>query len=82
MGITGHAEAVQVTYDPKETSYRELLDVFFERVDPTTLNRQGSDRGTQYRRWAFCFGGWLVADPIALVSRNTGAVGVFAPAWS
>lgn len=49
MGFTGHAEAVQVTYDPSQATYRQLLDVFFERVDPTTLNRQGSDRGTQYR---------------------------------
>ncbi|KAI8470192.1 MAG: peptide methionine sulfoxide reductase MsrA [Monoraphidium minutum] len=53
MGFTGHTEAVQVTYDPKEVSYGELLDVFFSRVDPTTLNRQGSDRGTQYRSGIF-----------------------------
>jgi len=49
MGFTGHTEAVQVTYDPKEVAFRQLLDVFFDKVDPTTLNRQGGDRGTQYR---------------------------------
>ncbi|GFR49326.1 hypothetical protein Agub_g11352 [Astrephomene gubernaculifera] len=48
-GRTGHAEAVQCTYDPKECSYEQLLDTFFGRIDPTTLHRQGNDRGTQYR---------------------------------
>jgi peptide-methionine (S)-S-oxide reductase len=48
-GGTGHTEAVIVYYDPKETSYEALLDVFFVRVDPTTVNGQGNDFGTQYR---------------------------------
>lgn len=48
-GRTGHAEAVQVYYDPQRCTYERLLDEFFEKVDPTTLNRQGNDRGTQYR---------------------------------
>ncbi|KAG2496586.1 hypothetical protein HYH03_005408 [Edaphochlamys debaryana] len=48
-GRTGHAEAVQCTYDPNEVAYEQLLEVFFSRVDPTTLNRQGNDMGTQYR---------------------------------
>jgi peptide-methionine (S)-S-oxide reductase len=48
-GDTGHAEVVQVTFDPAAVSYREVLEVFFATHDPTTLNRQGHDEGTQYR---------------------------------
>lgn len=52
-GTTGHAEVVQVTFDPAALSFEEVLEVFFQTHDPTTLNRQGNDVGTQYRSAIF-----------------------------
>lgn len=48
-GTTGHAEVVQITFDPEKVTFLELLEIFFKTHDPTTLNRQGADVGTQYR---------------------------------
>ena len=52
-GATGHAEAIRITYDPAVISYADLLDIFFATHNPTTLNRQGNDVGTQYRSAIF-----------------------------
>ena len=52
-GTTGHAEAVEIVYDPAQISFKELLDVFWRNIDPTTLNRQFADVGTQYRTAIF-----------------------------
>jgi peptide-methionine (S)-S-oxide reductase len=48
-GMTGHAEVIDITFDPAVISYKELLEIFWKTHDPTTLNRQGADTGTQYR---------------------------------
>jgi len=53
-GDTGHAEAIQITFDANQISFETLLEIFFVSHDPTTLNRQGNDVGTQYRSAVFC----------------------------
>ena len=53
-GDTGHAEAIQIEFDPAQISFEELLEIFFASHDPTTPNRQGNDVGTQYRSAVFC----------------------------
>jgi peptide-methionine (S)-S-oxide reductase len=53
QGNTGHAEAIQIEYDPEKTSFEKILDVFWDAHDPTQLNRQGNDVGTQYRSAIF-----------------------------
>jgi peptide-methionine (S)-S-oxide reductase len=70
-GTTGHAEVVQITFDPAVIAYRELLDVFFATHDPTTLNRQGADVGTQYRSVVFTHSAAQRATADAVIARLT-----------
>lgn len=68
-GTTGHAEAIKVVYDPAEISYAEVLDVFMGTHDPTQLNRQGNDVGTQYRSAVFPLDDAQRAEAEAAVAR-------------
>ena len=70
-GTTGHAEAIQITYDPSVISFRELLDVFFYTHDPTTLNRQGGDVGTQYRSAIFFHNKEQESDAVKIIEQLT-----------
>ena len=69
-GDTGHAEAVQVTFDDEQVSFRQLLDVFFDMHNPTTLNRQGPDFGSQYRSAVF----WHDEDQRAVAKQKIGEI--------
>jgi len=70
-GRTGHAEALQIEFDPAAISYRDLLDVFFTIHDPTTLNQQGADIGTQYRSAIFTHSDAQRADAEAAIAHVT-----------
>jgi len=72
-GRTGHAEAIQITYNPKDITYSELLDVFFSTHNPTTLNRQGYDIGTQYRSVVFYHNEQQKQEAIAIIKALTEA---------
>jgi len=68
-GTTGHAEVVQVTFDPRVISFREVLEIFFATHDPTALNRQGPDVGTQYRSVVFYHNGEQKATTEKLIEE-------------
>jgi peptide-methionine (S)-S-oxide reductase len=70
-GTTGHAEAAQIFYDPKIISYKEILEIFFTIHDPTSLNRQGADVGTQYRSAIFYHNPEQKATAEALIDELT-----------
>ncbi len=70
-GDTGHAEVVRITFDPAAVSYRELLEIFFAIHDPTTMNRQGNDSGTQYRSAIFYHSAQQMAEAEKIIRELT-----------
>lgn len=78
-GATGHAEVVRLSYDPAVIGYADLLEVFFSLHDPTTLNRQGNDVGTQYRSAIFCHDAAQRAEAEAYLARLTASGAYPAP---
>jgi len=78
-GDTGHAEVVQVTFDPAEMTYRDVLEIFFTLHDPTQLNRQGNDMGTQYRSAIFWHTPEQKTEAEAVIAELTSAQQFDAP---
>ncbi len=76
---TGHAEVVQVEYDPERVSYSELLDIFWSNHDPTQLNRQGPDIGSQYRSVVFFYDAEQESEARASIDELTSSAGLSAP---
>ena len=74
-GDTGHAEAIRITFDPDQLSYDDLLDIFFATHDPTQLNRQGNDIGTQYRSAIFPLNAEQERKARAAIERVNGELG-------
>lgn len=74
-GSTGHAEVVQITFDPAVIRYRDLLEVFFTIHDPTTLNRQGNDSGTQYRSAIYFHSAEQEADARSVIAEKADEFG-------
>ena len=72
-GDSGHVEVVQVTFDPAEITFRQILEIFFVIHDPTTLNRQGNDIGTQYRSVIYCHSPEQLAAARATITELAGA---------
>jgi peptide-methionine (S)-S-oxide reductase len=78
-GTTGHAEAIQIKFDPKILSFKKLLEVFFALHDPTTLNQQGADFGTQYRSAIFYHSAGQKKAAVAIKNKIAGAVTEITP---
>ena len=78
-GTTGHAEAVQIEFDPTIITFADLMQIFFQTHDPTTLNRQGNDIGTQYRSVIFCHSPAQQETALATIRELTQAAAFWQP---